>query len=197
MQGQEYVLKGSFDVTKEMKRTATTMALMEVLTYCLEQKKALLKKLELLESQRNEVKIADLNEVNANVSSDAIENPPFLLRLKIYGKNLHNWLVDSGAFGNVMPYSICQKLGLNPVHANSKIVELDKIEVNVIGELKVVYIQLSVDPHISHYINIEMVDIIEVYGMLLNRGWSKNLGGYFSTYFTYLWLPWKGVSNWI
>lgn len=33
-QGQEYVVKGSFIVTKEMERTATTMSLMEVLRYC-------------------------------------------------------------------------------------------------------------------------------------------------------------------
>lgn len=31
--------------------------------------------------------------------------------------------------------------------------------------------------------------------MLLSRDWSKTLGGYFSMYFTYLWLPWKGFSN--
>lgn len=43
--------------------------------------------LEQLESQSNEVKMSDLNEVNANVSNDAIENPPFLLSLKICGKN--------------------------------------------------------------------------------------------------------------
>lgn len=32
-QGKDYVLKGSFDVTKEMERTVTTMSLMEVLRY--------------------------------------------------------------------------------------------------------------------------------------------------------------------
>lgn len=33
-QGKDYVLKGSFDITKEMERIATTMSLMEVLRYC-------------------------------------------------------------------------------------------------------------------------------------------------------------------
>lgn len=78
---------------------------------------------------------------------------------------------------------------------NSKVLQLDKTEINVIGELKDVYIRLGIDPCISRYIDIQVVDIPEVYGMLLNRDWSKTLGGYFSTYFTYLWLPWKGVSN--
>lgn len=144
-QGQDYVLKGPFDVTKEMERIATTMSLMEVLRYCPEYKRALLRKLELLESQSNEVKMADLNEVNANFNSDAIENPPFLLSLRICGNNLHNCLVDLGASGNIMPYFICQKLRLKPIHANSKVVQLDKNEVNVIRELKDVYIQLGVD----------------------------------------------------
>lgn len=137
----------------------------------------------------------NLNEVNANVSSDAIENPIFLLSLRICGKNLHNCLIDLRASRNIIPYSICRKLGLQPVRANRKVVQLDKIEINVIGELKDVYIQLGVDPQISCYIDIQVVDILEVYGILLSRDWSKTLGGYFSTYFTYLWLPWKGISN--
>lgn len=87
--------------------------------------------------------MSDLNEINANISNNAIKNPPFLLRLKICGKNLHNYLVDLGASGNIMPYSICQKLSLNPMRANNKVVQLDKTEVNVIGELKDVYIQLG------------------------------------------------------
>lgn len=32
------------------------------------------------------------------------ESPPFLLTLRIAGRNLHNYMVDSGAAGNVMPH---------------------------------------------------------------------------------------------
>lgn len=96
--------------------------------------------MEQLESHSSEVKMADLNEVNANINNDAIKKPPYLLSLKICGKNFHNCLVDLGAFGNITPYSICQKLGHNPVCANNKVVQLDKTEVNIIGELKDVYI---------------------------------------------------------
>lgn len=80
--------------------------------------------------------MADLNKVNANINIDAIENPPFLLSLRIFGKNLQNYLVDSRASRNIIPYSICQKLRFLPVRANSKVVQLDKTEVNVIEELK-------------------------------------------------------------
>ena len=49
---------------------------------------------------------------------DKVEVPPFLLSIKIYGKNLHNCLIDSGASCNVMPLSIAQKLGVSPQPSN-------------------------------------------------------------------------------
>ncbi|XP_059078030.1 uncharacterized protein LOC131876608 [Cryptomeria japonica] len=115
--------------------------------------------------------MADLKEVNANINNHAIENPPFLLNLKICGNNLHNYLVDLGASGNLMLYSICQKLGLNLMRVNRKMVQLDKTEVNVIEELKDVYIELGVDPHISYYIDIQVVDIPEG---VSNQIWIDN-----------------------
>lgn len=40
-----------------------------------------------------------------------------------------------------------------------------------------------------------MVDILEMYGLLLSREWTKCLMGWFSMDFTQLWLPWKGLNN--
>ena len=40
-----------------------------------------------------------------------------------------------------------------------------------------------------------MVDILETYKLLLSREWTKCLRGWFSTNFTQLWLPWKGLNN--
>ena len=44
-------------------------------------------------------------------------------------------------------------------------------------------------------IDIHVVDILETYGLLLSREWTKFLRGWFSTDFTQLWLPWKGLNN--
>jgi hypothetical protein len=41
--------------------------------------------------------------------------PPFLLTFEVFNRNLHNYLVDSGASSNVMLLSICKKLNAVPL----------------------------------------------------------------------------------
>lgn len=94
-----------------------------------------------------------------------------------------------------MPYSVCQKLGLTPTESTKKVVQFDRSEVTVIGVLNNVHIQLSSEPRIQQYIDIQVVDIPEAYGMLLSRDWSKTLNGYMYTYFYHMWLPWRGQAN--
>lgn len=43
--------------------------------------------------------------------------------------------------------------------------------------------------------DIQVVDIPDSYGILLNRDWSKKLNAYISIDFTHMWLPWKGQPN--
>lgn len=40
--------------------------------------------------------------------------PPFLLTFEIFNCNVHNYLVDFGALSNVMHYSVCKKLNIEP-----------------------------------------------------------------------------------
>ena len=126
---------------------------------------------------------------------DKVEVPPFLLSIKIYGKNIHNYLINSRASCNVMPLSIVQRLGVSTQPSNQIVIHLDKIEVKVIGVLKDVWIQLTVDPQIQDVIDIHVVDIPKTYGLLLRIEWMKCLRGWFSMDFTQLWLPWKGLNN--
>ena len=49
---------------------------------------------------------------------DKAKVPTFFLSIKIYGENLHNCLIDSGASCNVMPLSIAKRLGVNPQPSN-------------------------------------------------------------------------------
>ena len=49
---------------------------------------------------------------------DKVEVPPFLFSIRIYGKNLHNWIIDLGASCNIIPLSIAQRLGVNPQPSN-------------------------------------------------------------------------------
>jgi hypothetical protein len=143
--------------------------------------------------------VNNVNNVNntSNVDKVALENaskesqatslnthknvPPFLLTFEIFNRNVHNCMVDSGASSNVMPWSVCQKINVEVEPSSLKIIQLDRTDVKVIGELKNVLIRLSSNPKVHHVIDIIVVDIPEVYGMFLSRDWSEQLHGYFAT----------------
>jgi hypothetical protein len=115
--------------------------------------------------------------------------PPFLLTFKIFNRNVHNCMVDSGASSNVMPLSVCQNINAEVKPSDLKIIQLDITNVTVVGELKDVLIRLSSNPKVHQVIDIVVVDIPEVYGLFFSRDWSEKLHGYFSTDWSHLWLP--------
>jgi ribonuclease HI/transposase InsO family protein len=121
--------------------------------------------------------------------------PPFLLTFEIFNRNVHNCMVDSGASSNVMPWSVCQKINAEVEPSSLKIIQLDRTDVKVMGELKNVLIRLSSNPKVHQFIDIIVVDIPEVYGMFLSRDWSEQLHGYFATDWSHLWLPENGKPN--
>jgi ribonuclease HI len=161
--------------------------------------------------------VSNVNNVNKNVhsvnNSDrvAVENaskkpqettlstrknvPPFLLTFEIFNKNVHNCMVDSGASSNVMPWSVCQKINVEVEPSSLRIIQLDRNNVKVMGELKNVVIRLSSNPEVHQFIDIIVVDIPEVYDMFLSRDWSEQLHGYFATDWSHLWLPENGKPN--
>ena len=64
------------------------------------------------------------------------QTPPFLLTFEIFNRNVHNYLVDSGASSNAMPYFVCKNLNVEPHISKTKIIQLDRSYVKVFGELK-------------------------------------------------------------
>jgi ribonuclease HI len=121
--------------------------------------------------------------------------PPFLLTFEIFNRNVHNCMVDSGASSNVMPWSVCKKINAEVEPSSLKIIQLDRTDVKVMGELKNILIRLSSNPKVHQFIDIIVVDIPEVYGMFLSRDWSEQLHGYFATDWSHLWLPENGKPN--
>jgi hypothetical protein len=95
--------------------------------------------------------------------------PHFLLTFEIFNRNVHNCMVDSGESSNVMPWSVCQKINTEVERSTLKIIQLDRTNVKVIGELKNVLIRLSSNPKVHQVIDIIVVDILEVYGLFLSR----------------------------
>lgn len=75
-----------------------------------------------------------------------------------------------------MPFSICKNLVLTLVQTHKKVIQLDKTEVNVVGELKNVHVQIGSNPHIQSYMDIQIVDIPKTYGMLLSHDLIRAIG---------------------
>ena len=103
--------------------------------------------------------------------------------------------MDFGASSNILPKSICTKLNSQPQKSVVRIVQLDRSQVEVIGELNQVTIRLSSNPKVCQVIDILVVDIPEFYGLILSRDWSEKLHGYFSTDWSHMWLPYNGNPN--
>lgn len=108
----------------------------------------MLRALEEADKSKQKTKVTLITDMNDVLYRNKVGTPPFLLSLRIFGKNIHNFLLDLGAIGNVIPFSICKNLVLIPVQSDKKVIQLDKIEVNVVGELKNVYVQVTSYPWI-------------------------------------------------
>lgn len=91
----------------------------------------------------NVINKVDPNDIALIGGRSRSHTPPFLLTYEVFNKNLHNCLVDSGASSNMLPKSICEKLKIQPKKYAVNIVQLDRSQVEVIGELNQVTIRLS------------------------------------------------------
>ena len=65
----------------------------------------------------------------------------------------------------------------------------------VIGEMEDVLVCLSSNDKVCHIIDIVVEDIPNDYGLVLSIDWSAKLNGYFSSDWSHLWLPYKGILN--
>lgn len=119
----------------------------------------------------------------------------FLLNFEVFNKNLRNHLVDYGASSNILPRTISANLNVQPQKSTVQIVELDRSQVEVVGELNHVTIRFSSNPKAYQAIDILVADLPEFYGLILNKDWSKKLYGYFATNWSHMWLPHNGNPN--
>ena len=121
--------------------------------------------------------------------------PPFLITFEIFNMNVHNCLVYSDTSSTIMPYAVAKRLQAIHEKTGTRIMQLDRTNATLIGELKDVLIQMATKPQYTQVINIVVVDIPEAYGMLLSRDWSAKFNEYFSTDWSHLSLPQKGKGD--
>ena len=107
---------------------------------------------------------------------------------------MHNCLVDSGASVNVMPLSVYKKINGQPKPSTWQVIQLDRTNVKVIGEMEDVLIRLSSNEKVCQFIDVVVADIPEAYGLVLSRDWSAKLNGFASDW-SHMWIPYKGIPN--
>ena len=62
-----------------------------------------------------------------------------------------------------------------------EVTQLDINSVKLVGEMENVLIRLSANNKICQFIDIVVADILDGYGLILNRDWSTRLKGYFAS----------------
>ena len=66
-----------------------------------------------------------------------------------------------------MPLLVCKKINGQPKPSTWQVIQLDRTNVKVTGELENVLIQLSSNEKVCQFIDIVVADILEVYGLVL------------------------------
>ena len=149
-----------YNIIDDMKNTRANITLYE-LSKLKHQQKIMMKELHVVPTTSLPTAVASQNmgrpptNMNNKIDPNDIaliggrsrsHTPPFLLTYEIFNKNVHNCLIDSGASTNILPRSICAKLNVQPQKSAVRIVQLDRSQVEVIGELNQVTIRLSSNP---------------------------------------------------
>ena len=134
-----------YDNVEDIKKVKANISLFEMCKVP-QQKERLLKALEASNERlpaNNRLKEEEeIGETSSGGNSKS-KNPPFLLTFEIFNHNVHNCLVDSGASVNVMPISVCKRINGQPKPSTWRVVQLDRTNVKVIGEMEDVLVRLS------------------------------------------------------
>lgn len=144
-------------------------------------------------SKHNTRKILGIATLSGSRSRS--KTPPILLTFEIFNMNVHNCFAYSCASKNVMSLVLAQKIISKPKRCNSRIIQIERSGVTMVGDILNVFIRLSSKLLVTQTIYIYVVDIPDVYGMLLSKDWSFLLHGYFATNYSHLWLTHKGKEN--
>ena len=103
--------------------------------------------------------------------------PPFYVSLNIHDKILHNAMFDFGAFHNLMPKSIMEKLDLDITRPYKDLFSFDSSQVRCLGLIKDLCVSLVQYPAKTIIMDIVVADNPPKHGMLLSRSWGAKLQG--------------------
>jgi hypothetical protein len=119
------------------------------------------------------------------------ENTPFFMTLAMNNKNLNNCMLDRGVGANMMSLKVMQQVGLKATRPYRNVWGFESKEIPTHGVVENVEVHLKEYPEKTIHIDIVVVDVPDVWGMLLSRKFGAMVGGSLEMDLTFLNLPLK------
>jgi hypothetical protein len=119
------------------------------------------------------------------------EHPPFFMTLLMNNKSLNNCMLDSRAGANMMSLKVMQQLVLKVTRPYKNVCGFESKSIPTNGVVEIVEVCLKEYPEKVIDIDIVIVDVPDVWGMLLSRKFASMLGGTLEMDLTYVNLPLK------
>jgi hypothetical protein len=119
------------------------------------------------------------------------ENPPFFMTLMMNNKYLNNCMLDTGVGANMMSLKVMQQMGLKVTRPYRNVCGFESKAIPTHGVVENVEVQLKQFPEKTVHIDIIVVDVPDVWGMLLSRKFSAMIGESLEMDLTFLRLPLK------
>jgi hypothetical protein len=117
------------------------------------------------------------------------EHSPFFMTLLMSNKSLNNCMLDSGVGANMMSLKVMQQLGLKVTGLYKNVCGFESRAIPTHEVIENVEICLKEYPERVIHIDIVVVDILDVWGMLLSRKFASMLGGTLEMDLTYANIP--------
>jgi hypothetical protein len=105
------------------------------------------------------------------------DNPPFFMTLQMNDKYLNNCMLDTGAGANMMSLKVMQQMGLKVTRPYKNVCGFESRSVPTHGVIEDLEVRLKEFPEKVVYIDIIVVDVPDVWGMLLSRKFGAMIGG--------------------
>jgi len=91
---------------------------------------------------------------------------------------LHNCMLDSRDFANIIHLKVMKKLGLNITWPYKMVCRFNSKLMEVEGLMKELRFSLDMNLDISLIMDVVVIDVVDVWGMLLSWKWLPNVGGH-------------------
>jgi hypothetical protein len=118
-------------------------------------------------------------------------HPPFFMTLLVNNKCINNCMLDSGAGANMMALKVMEKLGLKAKRPYRNVCGFESRAIPTHGVVENVEVCLGKYLERVIHMDIVVVDIPDVWGMLLSRKFDAMLGGTLEMDLTYINVPMK------